>query len=320
MFPPKHLRPRIDRQLGLITRKQALGLGLAEDTVDSWVRRGQLEVVHVGVYRVAGSATTPEQRLLAAVLRAGGEARLSGWSACALYGLEGMTFDQAPWVLIPPERRVQVDGLIIQRSPLGRGEAATVRGLPAVTPMRALHDAAIHVQGKPLRVAIDDARRRGLIDLDRLLQRADELGKHRGAVAIRRHFGSGLLDQDGELERQFALALDTIGLRPAWGMEVLPGIITDACFPEASYVLECDGRHWHSIAADIASDLTTEGILRADGWAIDRVRAADLRNGRQQLLSRIQTTRAQRIAAGLGRPDDWSPVHPGRRIRPARAC
>lgn len=175
-------------------------------------------------------------------------------------------------------------------------------------------------KGKPLRVAIDDARRRELIDLDRLLRQAGDLGKHRGAVAIRRLFSSGLLDQDGELERQLALALDTIGLRPAWGMEVLPGIVTDACFPEASYVLECDGRHWHSIAADITSDLSRKGVMRADGWAVDCVRAADLRNARPQLLARIQTTRTQRIAAGLGRPEDWRPLHPGRRLRPARAA
>jgi very-short-patch-repair endonuclease len=102
-------------------------------------------------------------------------------------------------------------------------------------------------------------------------------------------------------------------------MEVLPGIITDTCFPEASYVLECDGRHWHCLDADMASDLSREGVLRADGWAVDRVRATDLRNGRQQQLARIQTTRTQRIAAGLGRPDHWSPVHPGRRLRTARA-
>jgi hypothetical protein len=310
----------MDRQLGLFTRKQALAGGCDADAVDSAVRRGQFEIVYQGVYRAAGSAITSEQRLLAAVLRCGEGARLSGWSACALYGLEGMTFDQPPWLVVPPARRVRGTDFIIQRAGLSRGEAATVRGLPSVTPMRALLDAAIRVKAKPLRVAIDDGRRRGLIDLDRLLRRADDLGKHRGAVAIRRLFGSGLLDQDGELERQLALALDSIGLQPAWGMEILPGIIADACFPDASYVLECDGRHWHSIAGDIAADVSREGVLRADGWAIDRVHAADLCNGRLQLLSRIRITHTQRMAAGLGRPADWSPVQPGRRIRPVRAC
>ena len=319
MFPPTRLVPLIERQLGLITRRQLRDQGCSAGTVSSWLRRGQTESVYSGVYRVIGSAITPEQRLLAAVLRAGEGARLSGWSACALHSLEGMTLSQSPWVIIAPERRVQAEGVVVQRTSLGRGEAATVRGLPSVTPTRALLDTAIRVKDKPLRVAIDDARRRGLTDLDRLLRRAGELGKHRGAVTIRRLFGSGLLDQDGELERQLALALDTIGLRPAWGMEVLPGIITDACFPEASYVLECDGRRWHSLDADLASDLSREGVLRADGWAIDRVRAADLRDGRQRLLTRIQTTRTQRMAAGLGRPDDWHAVHAGRRLRPARA-
>jgi hypothetical protein len=94
MFPPKHLVALMDRQSGLFTRKQACAGACDLDALDSAVRRRQLEIACEGVYRAAGSAITPEQRLLAAVFRCGDDARISGWSASALYGLEGMTFDQ----------------------------------------------------------------------------------------------------------------------------------------------------------------------------------------------------------------------------------
>lgn len=127
---------------------------------------------------------------------------------------------------------------------------------------------------------------------------------------------SGLLDQDGELERQLALLLDEAGLRPAWGMEVLPGIVVDACFPDALYVIECDGRLWHRIDADRAADATRQGVLEADGWRVDRVRHEDLTGDRVAVLARVRATRAARAAAGLRRPDGWRPVRAGRRVRP----
>ncbi|MBW3604380.1 MAG: endonuclease domain-containing protein [Actinobacteria bacterium] len=159
----------------------------------------------------------------------------------------------------------------------------------------------------------------GLVELERLLARAVELGRHRGAVNVRRLFSSGLLDQDGELERQLALALADVGLRPAWGMEVLPGIISDACFPEASYIIERDGGRWHAIDTDRAADVTREGALVAYGWRVDRIRDADVRSRADAVVAAIRTTRAARIAAGLGRPASWRPVRPGRRVRPPRA-
>jgi hypothetical protein len=168
------------------------------------------------------------------VFRAGEGARLTGWSACGLYGLEGFDPSARPWVVIPAARRVRGVDFIVERMDLERCDLATVSGLPAVTPTRALIVAAFRVAAKPVRVGIDDARRRRMVNLDRLQARAVELGRHSGAVAVRRLFGSGLLDQDGELERRLALALAAVGLWPAWGMEVLPGIIVDACFPEAS--------------------------------------------------------------------------------------
>lgn len=304
--------------MGLITRARLRAFGVPESTIEGWVTGGVLEIVERGVYRQPGTAVPDSQRLVAAILRAGADARATGWSACALYGLEGFDLAAQPWIAIPPDRRVRGVGFIVQRTPLVQRDLAIVAGVAAVTPVRALVDAAIRVPARRLRVGIDDACRRGLIDLGRLLGRASELGMHRGAAAVRRLFGTGLLDQDGELERQLALALAAQDLRPAWGVEVLPGVIVDACFPEASLVVECDGRRWHTVGSDRAADLSREGALVADGWHVERVIADDLRGGGVATVQRIRDVRARRIAAGRGRSPGWRPVRPGRRIRPPR--
>lgn len=307
------------RQAGLVTRGQLVAVGVPPSTVDTWVGRSVLERHARAVYRVAGSPRTADQQIHGALLRAGPDARVGGWSACRLYGLEGFDADRRPpWVVVPRARRIRGVDFVVQQADLDRGDLAVVGGLPTITPVRAVLDLATRVRGRPLRVAIDDARRRGLFVLERLLARAIAMPGHRGAAVVHRLFGSGLLDQDGELERQLALLLADAGLQPAWGMEVLPGIIVDACFPEASYVLECDGMRWHSIDADRASDVTRSGVLVADGWLIDRVRDVDVRDDRLALIAHIRATRAAREAAGLGRAPGWQPVRPGRRVRPPR--
>ncbi|HSJ43317.1 MAG TPA: hypothetical protein VK923_01380 [Euzebyales bacterium] len=118
-------------------------------------------------------------------------------------------------------------------------------------------------------------------------------------------------------ERQLALALGAQDLRPAWGTEVLPGVIADARFPEASLVVECDGRRWHTVDSDRAADLSPGRVLVATDGTSERVTASDLRAG-VDVVQQIGQVRARRIAAGRGRSPGWRPVRPGQRIRPPR--
>lgn len=199
------------RQRSLVCRAELLDAGVSQDTINTWLRRGVPESVERGVYRSPESPSSDEQRLLAAIFRSGDGARATGWSACGPYGVEGFDLRAEPWVVIPRDRRVRGVDFVVQRADLERCDLATVAGVPAVTPTRALIDVGDRVTDKVSRVGIDDARRKRLVDLERLLARAVQLGRRPGAVAIRRLFGSGQLDQDGELERQLALALQAAG-------------------------------------------------------------------------------------------------------------
>src|SRR6476660_3667716 len=80
-------------QHGLITRAQALALGLTAEGIRHRVRQGRWRAVSRGVFCVAGAINTPHRRALAAVLASGPGATLSHRSAAALHGLPGFSIE-----------------------------------------------------------------------------------------------------------------------------------------------------------------------------------------------------------------------------------
>lgn len=77
-------------------------------------------------------------------------------------------------------------------------------------------------------------------------------------------------------------------------------LATVAGFPEASYMVECDGRQWHTIATDHAADVTRQGALRADGCDVTRITAADLSDRPETTVASIRGARQARINAAWG--------------------
>ncbi|HEX9505271.1 MAG TPA: type IV toxin-antitoxin system AbiEi family antitoxin domain-containing protein, partial [Acidimicrobiia bacterium] len=82
------LTPIARRQYGLLTTRQAL-TSLTTRQLRRRLRDGRLERVRRGVYRVGGVPESWHQKVLAACLAAGPNARASFRSAAALYELEG---------------------------------------------------------------------------------------------------------------------------------------------------------------------------------------------------------------------------------------
>ena len=73
-----HLLNRLARR-GHVDRPLLRSAGLSDATIGNLVRRGLLQTVHPGVYRVAGGERTWEASLHASVL-AGGPATAARWS------------------------------------------------------------------------------------------------------------------------------------------------------------------------------------------------------------------------------------------------
>jgi len=108
-------RELLTLQSGVISRIQALELGLRADQVRGRLRAGSWQQLHWGVYAAFTGPPPREAQLWAALLRSGTGAVLSHQTAAELHRLTGGT--TAIHVTVPYARRVRgATGLILHRS------------------------------------------------------------------------------------------------------------------------------------------------------------------------------------------------------------
>ena len=128
---PEDSRALLDLQHGVLSRAQALELGIGPRTVSSRLRQGHWQRLQRGVYGAFTGQPDREAALWAALRRAGPDAVLSHWTAAELSKL---TTRQSALihVAIPLQRRIHViPGVVIHRS--RRAEASRH---PTLTPPR----------------------------------------------------------------------------------------------------------------------------------------------------------------------------------------
>ena len=201
-----------------------------DENIDNWPRAGVVRRVYRGVWVLHGSRETNHQRLMAAGLRCGPDARANGMASCWLLGLEG--FEPVVGIVVP--RGCQVTGapFPVKATALAPADCRTVDNIPCLSAARGLIEVAPRLTDKALRVAFDSARRGGLLTVDRLRARALELASHVGARIVLRMLGSGAAEQDGEGERVLARFLHGVdGIE--WGVEdLVPNRRLDALMRE----------------------------------------------------------------------------------------
>ncbi len=191
-------------QLGLITRQQLLKVGLTPKMIRYRLSTSRLDLVHAGVYRIAGAPTSFEQQLLAAVLGAKGGV-VSHLAAAHVHRLEGLR-TKTPEITIPHGRRVRIEGVVVHRSrDLGSHDFFRMGPLLVTTPARTLVDLSPLLPLSVLERAMNDARLRKLTTLAEL----------REAIARRAKPGVGSVTslrvlvrlRDGSFWRQMSHAL-----------------------------------------------------------------------------------------------------------------
>ncbi len=160
-------------QMGYVTAAQAAAAGIARAHLVMMERRGALERVSRGVYRLVHFPVSPLAQYMQATLwpydRTGRvEERVRGVlsheTALALHELS----DVAPpkvHITVPAAYRVQraiPAYLIVHRADLAPDEMTALEGMPIVTPERAIRDGiAAHLGPALLGQAIDDGLRSG---------------------------------------------------------------------------------------------------------------------------------------------------------------
>jgi hypothetical protein len=263
------------KQYGLATWHQLLDSGFSERRIHGLVDRGHLRRVRPQVYCLAGSPSSWEQALLAAVLSVGGRGIASHSSAARLW-----TFAHSPEsrieVTVGRERATTSKGIRLHRSRcLEESDTATRRGIRCSTFERTLCDCTTVLSEFQLGRTLDDGLRRGLASLSRLRDCARRLesGPGRRMSIIR-----SLLAQRG---LEFVPGGSAAELRV---LEVLRGTSLptpvqqhvvrvegrrfelDYAWPEHRVFVEYYGLNVHSLPTAVAYDSQRLSLLSSIGW------------------------------------------------------
>lgn len=264
-------------QLGLLSRRQANGVGVSNAQLRSRVSSGSLLQVGTDTFRLPGASTDARAELLALMLDIGGEVWASGPTAAALHGFDGFRL-KAPFdVTILRGRDVKrVGHRIHTTSSLDLIDRAAVDGVPVLSGARTLIDLARTESSERLTEAFDSGLRDG---------RFNESLVHRRIVALRSKGRFGiprLLDaiEGAEvirgahswLEREYLRLVAAAGLPVPLTQQVLTRagdqlVRVDFRFTNTPVVVEVLGYRFHRTKAQLRRDADRMNALLADGLA-----------------------------------------------------
>lgn len=264
---------------GVITRPELVALELSRDRIIRMVRRGELVLLHPGVYRLAGAPVTDAQTLFAAVIAAGLGAVASHVSAAWLWSLVD---DLSIHVSVPRTRAPRLAGVSVHRSGDLGGERVLYRsGIATTTPMRALVDLGAVAD----RSVVEDALDRALVQrlfvitsVERALAKVAKPGRS-GAGVLRAVLDERALRDgipDGLLEPRMARLLKKYGLpMPVFQYRVYSsgGVFlgrVDFAYPDLKIAIEVDGWQAHCTPVNLDSDLARQNGLILNGWTVLR--------------------------------------------------
>ena len=179
-------------QHGYFTSAQAKADGLLQNTLTVMARRGVIERVSRGVYRLARFPLSQMGPYIEAVLwpQAGVKGVISHQSALEFHGLSDVSPAQIH-ITVSPDHRVRRNPprhLVIHHDRLSAEDVEILEGVPVTTPVRSILDSsAAHLTRALIRQAIDDGRRTGKLlarDVTRLDKELDEADRiaHSSAV------------------------------------------------------------------------------------------------------------------------------------------
>jgi predicted transcriptional regulator of viral defense system len=178
---------------GLVTSRQARRAGLQDSVLSRLTKRGRLERVARGVYRVAYSTPDRFSQYREAVLwakaqRGPQEVAVSHFSALMLYGISDAN-PRSIEITVPKTARLRrrwPKGVVVHRAELAGSEVTVHEGIPVTTIVRTVADLiSTRARVDLVRQAVGDARREGLIDAAtsrRLRREVDARKRAEGSV------------------------------------------------------------------------------------------------------------------------------------------
>jgi very-short-patch-repair endonuclease len=295
MARPLHgtIAERSRSQLGLITRRQALELGLTDRQLRRAVSHGSLEVIEPGVLRIAGAPPSWEQQLAAGLLGLGPDALVSHLAAASLWRLEGAPKEAPAEFTVPRGHRNRLAvGRVHSTLSLeddDRGQAGRFR---ATSPTRTIIDAAGQLTWRALEKMVDGACRDRLTDEARLLDRLITL-RRPGRSKLFGVLGADSITRRPHtwLERELLRVLHSAGA-PLPRMQTVLRVDgrvarVDAFYEAHRLVVEVAGHRTHSTRRDRQADNERRLALELEGYRVLEFTYEDVTERPDYVVERI---------------------------------
>ncbi len=292
---------RLTTGLALLTRADAVGLGVSERT---WRRRIASErwcEVRPGVAGLPGWPDSLPRRVQAAVLSVGEGTLASHGTSLSVWGVEGLDLAELD-VVVDRGRHPQLPGVRIHR-PRDRDDLRPSRwaGVDLVNPLRALLDL-----GQTLPEAVGDALAQMIIAgrvapsaVMAVLGRHAAHGRH-GVAALRdavEGWPFGERPPDSVLEVRFAELITASGLPTPLFHQTIDAMVVDVVFPEARVIVELDGWDVHGSRHAFEVDRARDARLAALGWVVVRFTWFQVVRQGDRVAAQLRSILAQRQAA-----------------------
>lgn len=269
-------------QHGVISREQALTLGLSPQSIKRLSAAGVWQRVLPRVYRLwipSAPAGLWRQRLAGAALWLGPGSAVSHRASGALSGLDGIR--RAPVELsTTTRRRPERRGIVVHHiRSLPSEPVVTIDGIPVTSVPRTIVDIAPILRPVDLELALDSAIRAGLTTSEEL---SDLLDRSRRTLPGKGRLHELLAERS---EARAESALEVIVGRILLEAE-LPAPIpqyeirdpegrfvarVDFAYPYARLAIEADGYRYHSSPRDWRRDRARQNALSKLGWVVYRV-------------------------------------------------
>jgi very-short-patch-repair endonuclease len=286
----------VDRQHGVIARRQLLELGMSASAIDHRIAGARLHRVFRGVYAVGRPQLSVVGRWMAAVLACGPNAVLSHLSAGALWGIgkpAGLVH-----VSVPLSERHSVRGLRVHRRRLRENDIARHLGIPVTGIVLTLVDLATTLSRDALEAAISEADKLDLIDPETLRLKLEEHRGRPGVAILRRTLDRhSFRPTDSWLERRFLPLVRRAGLPLPQTRRHKNGTRVDFYWPELGLVVETDGLRYHRTAAQQAKDALRMQRHAASGLFPLRFTYEQVRSEAAHVEATLRTV-AARLRAG----------------------
>jgi very-short-patch-repair endonuclease len=270
-----------DRQHGVVSRAQLVGLGLGRGAILHRLERKRLHPVHRGIYAVGRRRLSRAGVRMAAVLACGDGAVLSHRSAAVHWGIYRP--DPSLTDVTASGRVGRREGIRAHKALLPADEITEVDGIPVTTVARTLLDLAAILNRHQLERAIEQAEALRLSDATPLVALVTRYPGRRGTAVLKAIIGAenrtaGMTRS--ELEERFLRFLAERELplprTNVWLQIGEDWIEVDCVWPEQRVVAELDSWTYHGTRAAFRRDRARDRRLKVAGWQPIRITSWDI--------------------------------------------